>query len=167
MSKKAHSQTITPKAHLSKTQDKKSPVKKSWNVLPLWVWFLVGVLILGGVWWLAQPKGEGKTAGLAREVNVQEAARLREEGALMLDVREVSEWTAGHIPEATLVPLGTLESRLAEVPKDAKIVVVCRSGNRSAEGRDILLRAGYENVTSMAGGMNDWSAAGYPTVTGN
>ncbi|HSN95498.1 MAG TPA: rhodanese-like domain-containing protein, partial [Anaerolineaceae bacterium] len=60
-----------------------------------------------------------------------------------------------------------LENRLVEVPKDTKIVVVCRSGNRSAQGRDILLKAGYENVTSMAGGMNDWVAAGYPSVTGN
>lgn len=167
MSKKAQSQTISPKAQSSKTPDKKRLAKKSRKVLPLWAWFLVGALILGGVWWLAQPKGEAKTAGLAREVNFQEAARLREEGAFMLDVREVSEWTAGHIPGATLIPLGELNSRLAEVPKDAKVVVVCRSGNRSAEGRDILLRAGYENVTSMAGGMNNWTAAGYPTVNGN
>jgi rhodanese-related sulfurtransferase len=45
-------------------------------------------------------------------------------------------------------------------------VVVCRSGNRSAEGRDILLDNGFTQVTSMAGGMNEWAAGGYETATG-
>jgi len=43
---------------------------------------------------------------------------------------------------------------------------VCRSGNRSKQGRDILLDAGFTQVTSMAGGLNEWKAAGYPTITG-
>lgn len=167
MSKKDQPKSVAPKARSGKTPDKKSPAQKSRRALPIWIWVLVGVLILGGAWWLAQPKGEVKPEGLAREVKVAEAAALRESGAFMLDVREPSEWTAGHIPGATLIPLGQLESRLSEVPKDAKVVVVCRSGNRSAQGRDILLKAGYENVTSMAGGMNVWTAGGYPTVTGD
>lgn len=167
MSKKSHSQSHTTSARSGKAPDKKRAAKKIQKALPLWVWALVGVLILGAAWWLSRPKSEATSAGLAREVNVHEAAKLRDEGAFILDVREVSEWTAGHIPEATLIPLGELESRLVEVPKDVEVVVVCRSGNRSAEGRDILLRAGYESVTSMGGGMNDWVAAGYPSVTGN
>jgi rhodanese-related sulfurtransferase len=84
----------------------------------------------------------------------------------MLDVREPSEWVEYHMPGATLIPLGELESRLAEVPQDQPVVVVCRSGNRSATGRDILLNNGFSQVTSMAGGMNAWAAAGYPTETG-
>jgi rhodanese-related sulfurtransferase len=52
------------------------------------------------------------------------------------------------------------------VPQDQKIVVVCRSGNRSQTGRDTLLRAGFMNVTSMAGGMNEWRGKNYPVVTG-
>lgn len=100
------------------------------------------------------------------EVDVAEAAALRADGALMLDVREPSEWASGHIPDATLIPLGQLEARVAEVPTDRIVVVVCRSGNRSAQGRDILLQAGRATVTSMAGGMNDWTAAGLPTVAG-
>lgn len=106
------------------------------------------------------------TQPLPAEVSVEEAAQLRDAGAFMLDVREPDEWAAGHIPEATLVPLGQLKSRLDEVPKDAKVVVVCRSGNRSATGRDILLDAGHPVVTSMAGGMNEWMAAGLPIETG-
>ena len=52
------------------------------------------------------------------------------------------------------------------LPKDQEIVVVCRSGNRSATGRDILLDAGFNQVTSMAGGMNEWAAKNYEIVTG-
>jgi rhodanese-related sulfurtransferase len=51
---------------------------------------------------------------------------------------------------------------LNEVPRDRQIVVVCRSGNRSQQGRDILLNAGFEQVTSMTGGLNEWRASGYP-----
>lgn len=108
----------------------------------------------------------GSIQALPAEVSVAEALTLRTAGAFILDVREPSEWAAGHIPDATLIPLGDLSARIAEVPKDRQVVVVCRSGNRSAQGRDILRGAGHPSVTSIAGGMNDWAAAGYPTVTG-
>ncbi len=65
-----------------------------------------------------------------------------------------------------LFHLGELTARLSEIPKDRNIVVVCRSGNRSAVGRDLLLNSGFANVTSMAAGMNSWQARGYPVVTG-
>jgi rhodanese-related sulfurtransferase len=109
----------------------------------------------------------GAIQALPPEVSVEEALALRESGAFVLDVRQPDEWAAGHIPDATLIPLGDLSARIAEVPTDRQVLVVCRSGNRSAQGRDILLGAGYPSVTSMAGGMNDWTAAGYPTTTGS
>jgi rhodanese-related sulfurtransferase len=84
----------------------------------------------------------------------------------MLDVREPDEWAAGHIPDATLIPLGELSSRVGELERNQRIVVVCRSGNRSAEGRDILLGAGFPAVTSLDGGMTEWAAAGMPMATG-
>ncbi len=108
----------------------------------------------------------GSIQALPAEVSVADALALREAGAFVLDVRQPEEWAAGHVPDATLIPLGELASRVNEVPKDRQVVVVCRSGNRSAQGRDILLGAGHPSVTSMAGGMNDWAAAGYPTATG-
>jgi len=95
-------------------------------------------------------------------VSVAEAATLRNAGAFVLDVREPDEWAAGHIPGATLIPLGELSARLVEVPADRTTVVICRSGNRSAQGRDILRAAGYAAVTSVSGGMTDWVAAGLP-----
>jgi rhodanese-related sulfurtransferase len=99
---------------------------------------------------------------LPSNVSVAEAAALRESGAFMLDVREQSEWDEFHMPGATLVPLGTLSTQLASLPKDKPIVVVCRSGNRSQTGRDVLLKAGFANVTSMDGGMLGWQRAGLP-----
>lgn len=112
------------------------------------------------------PAGVAGPAALPAEVDVTEAARLQRAGAFVLDVREPDEWAAGHIDGAALVPLGQLPGRIGEVPADRQVVVVCRSGNRSAQGRDVLLAAGRPSVTSMAGGMTDWAAAGHPVVTG-
>jgi rhodanese-related sulfurtransferase len=100
------------------------------------------------------------------EVSVAEAFEKREAGAFMLDVREQNEWDELHMDGATLIPLGQLGDRLNELPKDQEIVVVCRTGNRSAQARDLLKQNGFESVTSMAGGMVDWQAANYPIVTG-
>jgi rhodanese-related sulfurtransferase len=105
-------------------------------------------------------------AALATTVSVSDAAALRDDGAFLLDVREPDEWAAGHIPGATLIPLGELPSRVGELERNQRIVVVCRSGNRSAEGRDILLGASFPAVTSVDGGMTEWAAAGLPIETG-
>jgi rhodanese-related sulfurtransferase len=100
------------------------------------------------------------------QITAAQAAEKRDQGAFILDVREPDEWAQMHIPGATLIPLGELPDRLNEIPKDKEIVVVCRSGNRSARGRDILLNAGFTNVTSMTGGMTQWQAQGFPVATG-
>lgn len=80
---------------------------------------------------------------------------------LLLDVREVDEWTAGHAPGAVHVPLSTLGA--AELPTDRPVVAVCRSGNRSEHAAAQLAQAGFE-VANMAGGMTAWAAAGLPVV---
>jgi rhodanese-related sulfurtransferase len=77
----------------------------------------------------------------------------------LLDVRNQEEYDAGHIEGATLIPLPVLPTRLAEVPKDKKIVVYCRSGRRSGQAAELLQAQGYMDVFSLAGGFNDWSAA--------
>lgn len=126
---------------------------------------MVVALILTGAWLLNQSNA-GITE-LAAEINVREAAHLREAGVFILDVRQPEEWRQYHIPGSTLIPLDQLASRLDEIPKRKAIVVVCREGNRSLDGRDILLNAGYEVVTSMAGGLRQWHGAGYPLVAGD
>jgi len=132
-----------------------------------WIWIIgiavIAIAVYGAYSALAAP---ASATGLAKEINAAKASELRDQGAFVLDVREPDEWAAGHIPGATLIPLGQLASRLAEVPQDQQVVVVCRSGNRSATGRDILLDAGFTEVTSMGGGMNTWISQGFETVTG-
>jgi len=137
------------------------------------LWYVLGVVVVLGVafaaWRLLTPaptSEAGSEGALPLEVSVADAAALRDEGAFVLDVREPSEWNELHVPDSTLIPLGELTSRLSEVPTDQTVVVICRSGNRSAQGRDLLLDAGYTNVTSVSGGMNDWRAQGQPTVSG-
>ena len=130
--------------------------------------WLVATLLVAGCASTGSPNATGGItfAALARTVSVAEAAALRDDGAFVLDVREPAEWADGHIPGATLIPLGELASRVGELDRGQRIVVVCRSGNRSAEGRDILLGAGFPSVTSVEGGMNDWASAGLPIETG-
>lgn len=107
----------------------------------------------------------GGSSNLAATISTQDAYTLYQQGdTFFLDVREVDEWDEYHAPNTTLIPLGQLAARVGEIPvaKDAPIVVVCRSGNRSDEGRDILKRAGFTNVTSMDGGLSTWRNLGYP-----
>ncbi|MEJ5314891.1 rhodanese-like domain-containing protein [Anaerolinea thermophila] len=149
---------------------RKKPVQTKKSVprqgFPWWAWLILGVVVGFGAIAIATLAQPDRQATLPAEISVQEAAQLREEGAFVLDVREPEEWNEYHIPGATLIPLGELASRVNELPRDQKIVVYCRSGNRSQEGRDILKQAGFTAVTSMSGGIKAWSAAGLPTVTG-
>jgi rhodanese-related sulfurtransferase len=160
--KKSHN-----KASHQKTAQKPSRQTKKGTFNPTLLWAGLGIVavVLAAVF-LFNPGGAATADTLPREVSVSEAASLRDDGAFILDVREPDEWIESHIPGATLIPLGELASRVDEVPQDQEVVVVCRSGNRSAEGRDILLAAGFEQVTSMAGGVNQWKAAGFETVSG-
>jgi rhodanese-related sulfurtransferase len=83
--------------------------------------------------------------------------------AWLLDVREVDEWAAGHVPGATHIPLGQLGSRTAELPQDGEIYVICRTGMRSARAAVALNGAGWRAL-NVSGGMRDWAAAGRPMV---
>jgi rhodanese-related sulfurtransferase len=83
------------------------------------------------------------------------------DGAWLLDVRENDEWAAGHAPDARHVPLGELSARAGEVPRDQVVYVICRSGARSARAAQALTAAGWEAI-NVAGGMQDWAAAGRP-----
>ena len=125
------------------------------------------VILAGGTWAVLGNGSPDQLAApvqevLPREVSVAAANTLYQEGAYLLDVRTQEEWDDYHIPETTLIPLDDLANRVDEVPRDQEVVVVCRSGNRSQVGRDILMQAGFKQITSMSGGVNDWRSAGYP-----
>jgi rhodanese-related sulfurtransferase len=128
----------------------------------LWIGIVVvAVLILAAVL-IFRPQPSTPAASQPATINVSQAYQDYQNGVFFLDVREPDEWNAFHIPDATLIPLGQLAGRVDELPRDQPIVVVCRSGNRSQQGRDILLAAGFADVTSMSGGVTAWSNAGYP-----
>lgn len=85
------------------------------------------------------------------------------EDAFLLDVREPEEWVAGHAPGAVHIPLGRLPARVAEVPEDVPVYVLCRVGGRSAQAAGWLNRLGRKAV-NVGGGMMAWAAAGKPMV---
>lgn len=82
--------------------------------------------------------------------------------ALIVDVREPSEWAAGHAPNAIHIPLGELPSRIAELPDtDETIAITCRGGGRSSRAVMWLTQQGFD-VANLDGGMKAWEAAGKP-----
>lgn len=85
--------------------------------------------------------------------------------AYLLDVREPDEWSAGHAPGAVHLPMMEIPVRLAEIPQEGDVVVVCRSGGRSGQVVAYLQQQGYDNVVNLDGGMLDWAAAGRPMVS--
>jgi len=88
-----------------------------------------------------------------------------DEGAYLLDVREDEEWVAGHAPGAHHVPMMEVPVRLAEVPQDGDVVVVCRMGSRSGQVVAYLRQNGWDNVRNLEGGMQDWAAEGRELVS--
>jgi rhodanese-related sulfurtransferase len=104
-----------------------------------------------------------------REVSVEETRRKLETGkAKVLDVREESEWAAGHARGAEHLGKGVIERDIeAAVPdKNAEVILYCGGGFRSALSADSLQKMGYRNVASMAGGWRAWQEAGGPIEAG-
>ena len=88
-----------------------------------------------------------------------------EQKAVIVDVREDSEWNEQHIPGAIHIPLGQLNERLSELKqyKDSPVITQCRSGGRSAKALDVLKLAGFSKVYNMDGGIIAWDKAGLKT----
>ncbi len=153
MAKKARRTKITGQSQT--TQEKK---KLQIGLVVL----LVAAVLLGAIFFSSAARS---SAGLPATVSTARGYELyQQDDVFVLDVREQYEWDEFHVPNTTLIPLGELAARVNEVPKDAQIVVICNSGNRSDQGRDILKQAGFSNVTSMDGGVQAWRSLGYPTV---
>lgn len=93
-----------------------------------------------------------------------EAAELVGRGAVLVDVREVHEWAAGHAPVAVHLPVGSVADGMAGLPRDRQIIVICRSGRRSAAATDQLVRSGFDAV-NLDGGVVAWVEAGLPLET--
>jgi rhodanese-related sulfurtransferase len=95
------------------------------------------------------------------EVSRDEAQKLIDEGAQVIDVRAPHEWEAGHISGATHLPLDELAQRAGEIDKERPVVLYCRGGNRSTMAAAALAEAGYD-AAKLSEGIVGWDEAGLP-----
>jgi rhodanese-related sulfurtransferase len=98
-------------------------------------------------------------------VNVAEAKDLiKDDGVVVIDVREPHEFSGGHLPGATLIPVNSVFARREELPKDKKILFVCEVGQRSALAAELAAAAGLpaEQLFNLDGGTAAWKKAGEP-----
>jgi len=102
------------------------------------------------------------------EIGPDEAWAKRQEGVLVIDVRQVHEYDGdlGHVPGAQLHPLHEWPTVILEWDKTTPIVLVCRSGGRSGRAAEMLAANGFENVFNMVGGMLYWNERGLPIARG-
>jgi hydroxyacylglutathione hydrolase len=98
----------------------------------------------------------------SRQVVPSDVAARMQAGAVVVDVRGLSEWRTGHIAGARHIPLGRLVSQMADRPRSQSLVLVCETGSRSAIGASLLTAAGFTDVTNLTGGVVAWRNAGLP-----
>jgi rhodanese-related sulfurtransferase len=100
-------------------------------------------------------------AGEPKEVSRDEAQKLIDEGAQLVDVRAQHEWDAGRIAGATHLPLAELVARASEIDPERPVVLYCRGGNRSSMAASALAEAGYD-AAKLTEGIVGWDAADLP-----
>lgn len=118
--------------------------------------------ISGGMLLWQTFKGSG-----GKNISISEATLLiNRQDALVVDVRETAEWSAGHIPVARHLPLSQFTKHLVEIEKfkEKPLILVCASGNRSGSACNVLEKAGFAQVYNLAGGMRAWIDAGLPVT---
>jgi hydroxyacylglutathione hydrolase len=125
---------------------------------------LIGLDRLAGYFAPSALSAVGSRLETIPQVRPADLAAMRgDRTPVVVDVRHDNEWTAGHLPAAVHLPLGHLEARLRELPREHPLVTQCQSGARSAIAASLLRRAGFSDVRNLAGGYEAWTAAGLPT----
>ncbi len=127
------------------------------NILPISIALFSGIMLL---WSFFGNRFRG-----IKEVDIASALQLiNHKDAIILDVRERSEYDAGHVLNSKFIPLGKLKERMGELEKykDHPIVVVCRSGNRSGTACFLLARQGFAQAYNLAGGILAWQKIQLP-----
>lgn len=91
---------------------------------------------------------------------------INHENALILDIRENNEYSGGHIINSLHIPLSNLKTRLADIEKHKaqKVIIACRSGNRSSQACATLRKEGFEQVFNLSGGVMAWENASLPLI---
>jgi rhodanese-related sulfurtransferase len=95
-------------------------------------------------------------------ISVQEADEMMNDGAAVIDVREPHEYTTGHVPGASLIPVNSVFARREELPKDKDVIFVCAVGQRSALAAEMAAAAGLTRLFNLEGGTDAWIKAGMP-----
>jgi len=114
---------------------------------------------------ISEWKASGKPLGtIAKTDAASVAPRVARGEVTVLDVRNRTEYEAGHLPGALHIPVGHLSARLAEIPHDKPIIVQCQSGARSAIATSVLQQLHITNATDLVGGFADWERGGHPVV---
>lgn len=127
------------------------------NMMLVMVMFASGLMLLWSFF--------GNRIRGVKEVNTVEALQLiNHKNALILDVRNDTEYQSGHILNAKLIPLGNLTGRIGELERhrDQAIVVVCRSGQRSASACSMLGKQGFKQAYNLSGGVIAWQKSNLP-----
>lgn len=100
------------------------------------------------------------------EITVDDLKLLVEEGAVVIDVREVDEYASGRIPGAVNAPLSDLGSHVDVFRADSPVYVVCQAGGRSARAIEALEEAGFGGLVNVVGGTGAWKARNFPLEVG-
>ncbi|MDH5544522.1 MAG: rhodanese-like domain-containing protein [Gammaproteobacteria bacterium] len=129
-------------------------------------WILTGAFIVLSVL-LVRNILDSSFSGV-NHIGINEAVRLINNEAHVLDVRLENEFKQAHLQNASHIPVGALESRARELDKlkQQAIIVYCQSGNRSVRGAQILKKHGFEQVYNLRGGISAWIQANMPVVSG-
>ena len=102
--------------------------------------------------------------GQPLEVDVATAARMFAAGASLVDVREPSEWAVVALPGAKLIRMREIPARLADLPTDQPLLLLCHHGSRSRAVTDYLRGQGRDNAINVAGGIDAWAREVDPTL---
>ena len=107
-----------------------------------------------------------KLRGYSSVTPSQSTQLINHDDAMIIDVREVNEYSDGHIINSVHIPLSSLKTRMSEIEKHKanKVIVACRSGHRSANACANLKKAGFEHVFNLSGGVMAWQNANLPLI---
>ncbi len=133
-------------------------------LLDNWIW--ASLAIVTGTWLLVDVL---RSAGDKTQLSPVEATLLiNREDAVIIDVRDIGEFSQGHIPNARHIPLAELPKREAELNKlkDKPLIFCCASGMRSGSAASRLKKQGFDKIYNLRGGMLEWDKAGQPISRG-
>lgn len=109
------------------------------------------------------PEQEVDKVPIIKAENLKQRLQVQEDEFILLDTRSEEEYQTGHLKDARFVNFETFQLKdVEDIPKDKEIIVYCLSGGRSNRVGTQLLKAGYENVHNLEGGMRNWKSKGYP-----